>query len=309
MITNIFSRSNPMNFLICIATLLLVFIFSSINVYRLELDTTESILHFSVFFLLVFTIFLIDFIAKKSTLNKSDSYAIVFFTLFLLLIPETLLDFSVALSNIFVLLAFRRLVSLHSLIQPKQKILDASIWISIASIFEFWSLLFFILVFISILIYASTDFRNWLIPFVGFFSIAILVALYAFIIDYTIIESIQNSVSIDFDFAYISDMFHSFSLGVFLVVLLLFLTFQILYFGNYLATLQNAIKKVLGLLIIGLMVYLFSDSKDNSLLLYCMAPLSIIGSNFINSLNREWLKNASLYILLILSCISFYLAL
>ena len=85
--------------------------------------------------------------------------------------------------------------------------------------------------------------------------------------------------------------------------------FQILYLRNYLATQQNSIKKVVALLIVGLMVYLFSDSKDNSLLLYCMAPLSIIGSNFINSLNREWLKDASLYTLLVLSCISFYLVL
>lgn len=309
MITNIFSRSNPMNFLICISILLLAFIFVSIKAYTNEFGFTESIGFFSVFFLLSFSVFLTDFIAKKSNLNKSDNYAILFFTFFLLLIPETLSDFSVVCSNLFVLLAFRRLASLQSLIHSKQKIFDASIWISIASIFEFWSILFFVLVFVSILIYASNDLRNWLIPLVGVFAVTISVVLYAFIFDYAVIESIQNDAVVVFDFRHITEMLHSFSLAIFLITLLLFMLFQVLYLRNYLATQQNSIKKVLALLIIGLMVYLFSDSKDNSLLLYCMAPLSIIGSNFINSLNREWLKDASLYTLLVLSCISFYLVL
>lgn len=303
MIAKIFSRANPMNFLICIAILLLGFILSSVKIYRSDVGTAESIAYFSIFFLLVFTIFLTDFIAKKSNLNKSDNYAIVFFVLFLLLIPETLSDFSVVMSNVFVLLAFRRLVSLQSLILSKQKILDASIWISIACVFEFWSILFFILVFVAILIHVSSDFRNWLIPFVGISAVAILVALYAFIVDFGIIDSIRDKAVLDFNFGNIN----SFSFSAFLVVLVVLLIFQVIHFQNYLATLQNSIKKVIALLIIGLFVYLFSIEKNNGFLLFCIAPLSLIGSNFINSLHKEWLKDTYIYILLILSCISFYL--
>lgn len=303
MIAKIFSRANPMNFLICIAILLLGFILSSVKIYSSDVGTAESIAYFSIFFLLVFTIFLTDFIAKKSNLNKSDNYAIVFFVLFLLLIPETLSDFSVVMSNVFVLLAFRRLVSLQSLILSKQKILDASIWISIACVFEFWSILFFILVFVAILIHVSSDFRNWLIPFVGISAVAILVALYAFIVDFGIIDSIRDKAVLDFNFGNIN----SFSFSAFLVVLVVLLIFQVVHFQNYLATLQNSIKKVIALLIIGLFVYLFSNEKNNGFLLFCIAPLSLIGSNFINSLHKEWLKDTYIYVLLILSCISFYL--
>lgn len=303
MIAKIFSRANPMNFLICITILLLVFVLSSVKIYRSDIGTTESIAYFSIFFLLVFTIFLTDFITKKSNLNKSDNHAIVFFVLFLLLIPETLSDFSVVMSNVFVLLAFRRLVSLQSLTLSKQKILDASIWISIACVFEFWSILFFILIFVAILIHVSSDFRNWLIPFVGFSAVVILVALYAFIVDFGIIDSIRDKAVLDFNFGNIN----SFSLSAFLVVLVVLLIFQVVHFQNYLATLQNSIKKVIVLLIIGLFVYLFSNEKNNGFLLFCIAPLSVIGSNFINSLHKEWLKDTYIYVLLILSCISFYL--
>ncbi len=307
MITNIFSRSNPMNFLICIAILLLAFICVWLKAYQSEFDIAESTVYLSSFVLLAFSIFLIDFIVKKSNLNKSDNYAIILFTFFLLLIPETLLDFSVILSNLFVLLAFRRLVSLHSLIHSKQKILDASVWISIAAIFEFWSILFFILIFVSILIYGTNDFRNWFIPFVGFFAITIIVLLYAFMIDYSLIEYVQNNAILVFNWESITERFQVYSSAIFLAITILFILFQILYIRNYLATVQNAIKKVVALLAIGIIVYLFSDQKNNSLLLYSMAPLSMVGSNFINSLNRDWIKDASLYLLLILSAVSLYL--
>src|SRR5690554_451446 len=306
MITNIFSRSNPMNFLICLVILLLAFIFSSIKMYRADFSITESIAYFSIFFVLIFTMFLTDFIAKKSNLNKNDSYAIILFTLFLLLIPETLSDFSVVVSNAFVLLALRRLVSLQSLSQSKQKILDASIWISIASIFEFWSILFFLLIFIGIILYVSNDFRNWIIPLVGLFSVFILLSLYAFIIDYGIFDYIFDKAVVKLDFSDISAIFQSFYVVVFLVIFITFLVSQLINFRNYLASLQNTIKIMVGLLLLALFVYLISENK-HSLLLYCIGPLSIIGSNFINSLNRDWLKDALLYTVVILSCISFFL--
>lgn len=303
MIAKIFNRANPMNFLVCMLFLFIAFVLAFINKHNF----TENIQVFLIFPILVFSVFLTDFIARKNKINKNDNYAVLIFTILLLLLPDSFLNFSVALSNVFILFAFRRLVSLQSLVQTKQKILDASIWISIASVFEFWSILFFVLVFVAILIHVSSDFRNWLIPFVGFLSVTIMVALYAFMIDYSIISQIQNKTALNFNFEYISEMFHSFSLGIFLTIFFFFLVFQILRLGNYLATLQNSIKKVLVFLVIGFFVYLFSDQKNNGLLLYCAAPLSVIGSNFINSIQKEWIKNTFIYALLVLSCISFYL--
>ena len=299
MIAKIFSKANPMNFVIGMFFLLTAFVITLIS----KFDFTGNIQVLSVFPILAFSVFLMNFISQKNKINKSNSYAILIFTMLLLLIPESFLSFSVVLSNLFVLLAFRKLVSLQSGIQPKQKIFDASVWIAVASVFEFWSVLFFALVFVSILIHVSNDFRNWLIPFVGAFAVVILVALYAFIIDFGIIDLIWHNAVLDFNFGAI----HSFALGTFMIVMLLLLIFQIAYSKNYLAKKQNAIKKVIALLVIGFLVYLFSNEKNNGLLLYCVAPLSIIGSNFINSLHRDWLKDTYIAVLLILSCISFYL--
>jgi hypothetical protein len=46
------------------------------------------------------------------------------------------------------LLALRRLISLQSMKASKEKIFDASLWVFIASLFHFWSILFIVLIFI-----------------------------------------------------------------------------------------------------------------------------------------------------------------
>lgn len=309
MITNIFGRSNPMNFVVCMLLLLTAFIFVAINKYDFATKFSENIQFLSVFPLLVFSVFLTGFIAKKNNINKGDDYALLLFTLLLLLIPDVFTDFSIIMSNVFVLLAFRRLASLQSLILPKEKIFDASLYIVLASAFEFWTILFLLLVFVSVIIHVSGDFRNWLIPFVGVATATVLVGLCALIFDLNIVNLIQADSIPDFNFDYLTDRFHSFSLGAFVVMILLFLVVQIMSYGNYLATLQNAIKKVITFLMIAFVVYLISNEKYNGLLLYCIAPLSIIGSNVINSLYKKWMKEALIILLLVSGILSFYFCL
>jgi hypothetical protein len=63
---------------------------------------------------------------------------------------------------------------LHSLKASKEKIFDASLWVFIAALFHFWSILFILLIFIAILFHVARDYRNWFLPIIAFFSIAIL---------------------------------------------------------------------------------------------------------------------------------------
>ena len=65
--------------------------------------------------------------------------------LFLLFFPSIWNDFNLLISNFFILLALRRLLSMHSAKAPKEKIFDASLWIFFASFFHFWSILFILL--------------------------------------------------------------------------------------------------------------------------------------------------------------------
>src|SRR5690554_4400005 len=226
MITNIFSRSNPMNFVVIAILLFIAFSLTALTYYTPDFTFKQSVVLFAVFPVLLFSVFFIDFISKKNNLNKNDTYSILFFTFFLCSLPDLFIDFQVVLSNLFVLFALRKLLSLQSLIAPKQKIFDASFWIATAAVFQWEALLFLVLVFVSIIIHVSNDFKNWIIPFVGVFAVAILVVLYALMFDYEFISVFLSKFYIGFNYQNIIGLFDSFSSASFVILLFLFLLFQ-----------------------------------------------------------------------------------
>jgi hypothetical protein len=88
------------------------------------------------------SVFITNFISKKNGLSKDSAYT-VFFILLIVFFPSVLDNVNLVVANFFILLAFRRLISLQSLKASKEKIFDASFWIIVAALFQFW--VFFIL--------------------------------------------------------------------------------------------------------------------------------------------------------------------
>src|SRR5690606_33234542 len=105
MITNIFSRSNPMNFAIIAILLLIPFVWIALTHYDSDFSISDRIAFFPLYPLLLFVAFLIDSMSKKNALNKGDDYTLLFFALFLCLIPDVFKNFSVVISNLFLLFA------------------------------------------------------------------------------------------------------------------------------------------------------------------------------------------------------------
>lgn len=305
MITKIFSKSRPVH--LVISNLLVMISFVFVFIYKESAASfAETTTMYVIIPLVLFSIFLIDFIAKRNHINKNDDYAILFYTLFLFLIPGVFLEFSVVLSSVCILLALRRLVSLQSHVGVKQKIFDASLWVGLAAIFEFWSILFFALIFIAVIIHVSNDFRNWIIPFVGFFAVLILFVLYALGFNFEVLDTIEDKMIIGFDFNDIANLFYAIPTATLLSFLFVVLVFQIMVVSSYLAIMQNTIKIIIAMLFIGVFVYLFSSEKHDGLWLYCFAPLAIMASNFISAIKRVWIKEGIVIVLLLLSMYSFW---
>src|SRR5690606_36426599 len=172
MLASVFNKSRPINYaLIGIFLVLVYFLYLSKDTYW-----TQSYFLIAqkagLFLVLTFSVFLVNFITRKNNLSRDNTYAMFLFVVFMVLFPTTLVNTNVIISNFFILLALRRLVSLQSLITPKEKIFDASFWIFLAALFHFWSIIYILLVFISIVFHVSRDYRNWLIPFIAFFAVA-----------------------------------------------------------------------------------------------------------------------------------------
>ncbi|WDO13837.1 DUF6427 family protein [Flavobacterium sp. WW92] len=306
MITSVFSKSRPLNYII-ISALLFICYFLYLQKAPELVDSVNGIMtRTGLLLLLIGSLFIINFVTKKNGLSKDNSYTFLFFFSFLILFPTTLVNTNLIISNFFILLALRRLISLQSLLTPKEKIFDASLWIFLAAIFHFWSILFILIVFVSILFHVSRDYRNWVLPFISFFAVGVIALMYALIFDQSLIETIVDSALIDFNFNYFTNNYQNFALSLYLVTATFFFITQALTLPNKPLNMQSSYKKIIVAFIIGAVVFLISSDKNNSLLIYTFAPVAIMATNHIESMQVNWLKETFVYVIVGCSVLTFF---
>jgi hypothetical protein len=306
MITSVFSKSRPANYII-ITTLLVVCYFLYLQNFPESLQTLEGIgAKLALLLVLVGALFIINFVTKKNGLSKDNSFAFLFFFSFLILFPTTLGNTDLILSNFFILLALRRLISLQSLLTPKEKIFDASLWIFVASIFHFWSILFILIVFVSILFHVSRDYRNWVLPFIAFFSVGIIGLMYAMIFDKSLIGSVIDSAYVDFNFNYFTNNYQNFALSLYVVIALFFFVTQALSVPSKPLNMQSSYKKIIVAFILGAIVFLISSDKNNSMLIFTFAPVAIMATNQVEAMQINWMKETIVYVIVVCSLLTFF---
>ena len=190
------------------------------------------------------------------------------------------------------------MVSLQTLKAPKEKIFDASLWIFVASLFQFWALLFILLVYISIFFHVSRDYRNWLLPFVAFFTTLVIFISYALLFDISIIGVYLEKAVVNFNIDYFTNSFQNLSLSIYTVFAVFFLFSSIFTLTNKPLNLQASYKKMIFAFIIGVSIYIISPNKNNDILVFTFLPLSIMATNTIeysqNNLKNELILGVSI---------------
>ena len=174
MISSVFGKTKPVNYIILLAFLFLFYWYVQLMVFQLDISSTTIFQQGLVAGVLLFMIFLVNFIVRRNQINEANSYAILFFTLLFVVFPEVFRDNNAILCCLFVLLATRRLISLRTLKKVPQKIFDATLWVLVASLFYDWAVLFLIAVYAALYFYQSKGIKNWLIPFVAFLTMAMI---------------------------------------------------------------------------------------------------------------------------------------
>lgn len=167
MISSFFSKTKPIHYILVLV--FLFFLYFTVNILwsNNQLDANFIISNLGITTILLFSVFVVNFVIKRNKLTGTNSFAILFYTLFMLVYPKTLLDSNVIFCSFFLLLATRRIISLKSLKEVRYKIFDASLWIAVSSLFYDWAAIYFILVFIAIYFYVPKNPRNWIIPLVA----------------------------------------------------------------------------------------------------------------------------------------------
>ena len=163
MISSIFEKTKPINFIIVLVFLFLFYWSVQFHLLDYTFTDIEIVPSIVVLTILLFSVFVVDFVVKRNKLTGTNSFAILFFTMLFVVFPETLGDSNAVFTSFFLLLAMRRLLSIKSLKNIKLKIFDSGLWICISSIFYEWSILYLLLVFAAIYIYDPKNIRNWLV--------------------------------------------------------------------------------------------------------------------------------------------------
>ena len=306
MITSVFKKSTPLNLILVVILMLVFFLLYQIQ----DLTWTDSLVSIlkksGLFLVLLGSVFITNFVAKRNGLSKDSSYTIFFYFLFLLFFPSVLNNVNLVASNFFVLLALRRLISLQSLKASKEKIFDASLWIFLATLFHFWSIIFILLVFISIITHVSRDYRNWILPFIALFIVGILFLIYATVFDLDVIEYIIKSVQINFEIDYFTNSYQNGALSIYATIALFFLVSMFNSLSNRPQLLHTSFNKIIISFFIGALIFLVSSNKSNELLLFTFAPLAVMATAHIEIPQEKLTQEIVMYVLIACSLFAFF---
>ncbi len=306
MITSVFKKSTPIN-LILVVILMLVFFL----IYQFQdltwTNSAYSILKKAMLFVvLLVSIFITNFIAKKNGLSKDSSYTVFFYFLLLLFFPSGLDNVNLILSNFFVLLALRRLISLQSLKASKEKIFDASLWIFVAALFHFWSILYIVLVFISIIFHVSRDYRNWVLPFIAFFAVGIISMLFSVIFHKDVLRYINTNAITNFNIDYFTNNYQNITFSIYLTIALFFVISMFVSLPNRPLVLNSSYKKIIGSFFIGIVIFAVSSNKSNDLLVFTIAPLAMMATSHIEVKQLQLKQEMVLAVFILCSLFVFF---
>lgn len=306
MITSVFKKSTPLNYSLVVILILVFFFMFQIKDPSWVTSYFLAFQKVSLLCFIVASFFMINFVVKKNGLSKDNGYAILFYLLFILFFPTLFNNTNVIYANFFILLALRRLISLQSLKASKEKIFDASFWIFVASLFQFWSILFIILVFISIVFHVSRDYRNWVLPFVALLAVAILFYMTTLIFNIDIVSFFQERASIDFRINYFKNNAENAALSIYTAVALFFVTSMLMTISNRPQIVHSSYKKIVAYFFIAVFVFIISPDKSNDLLLFSIAPLAIMATAHVEYMQQKLNNEIVYYTLIVCSLILFF---
>ncbi|WP_299363799.1 DUF6427 family protein [Winogradskyella sp.] len=305
MITSIFSKSKPINLIIVSVFIVLVFLISNFSTLFSNID--ETIKAVVKLMIALFSLFLLDFIISKNNLTKKNSYAIMTFGLLFGMFPEILKYSDLLFANVFVLLALRRLISLHSNLYIKKKLFDAGFWIMLATLFYFWSILFFALVIVALIYHSKNDIKNTIIPFAGIATVIMMLLAYNIIMHDTYIRpsDFERYASLDFTVYNSKERILKFT------ILFTSFVWTLVYFFRTISDKNKKLRPSFFLVawasVIAILIAIIAPIKNGSEFIFLFAPFAIIMANYIEVISDSWFKEVFISLLLIAPILSLLL--
>jgi hypothetical protein len=299
MITRFFSTSKPIHLVLVSFFVFGLFLVIRFGYYSEGIDSTQILKELVLYSVTILSIFVLSFFVNKNNLTKQNSFKILFFSLLLACIPETIQHGNIIISNVFILFAIRRIISLRSNLSIKKKLFDAAFWIVLASLFYFWSILFLILVFAALIFYSIGQINNWIIPFTGILTVVLIVVCYYILTENSFGDINRYVDGLSFDFSNYNKLSLIISITIILSLGLWALFFYIRKLQDKTRAYRPSFILILMALIIGSTIVILAPNKNGSEFIFLFGPLAIIMTNYIESIKETWFAEVFVWLLII----------
>ncbi len=168
MLSSFFRSSKPVHFIITF--LMVIFTLGYVVIDHPSLDYKDLWIPVAA----ALSVALFHFIAMKNEFISNNSYGIWIYSCLLIIIITYSSSIQSFIAYLFLLFALRRVLSMRTGNQMTRKIFDASLWIAVACAFYSWSIVFFAIVFLSIIIHAFKNLKFWVIPLIAVTTVIVI---------------------------------------------------------------------------------------------------------------------------------------
>ena len=299
MLTSFFGKSSPINFLLLGIFIAVFCVLKVVLDHGFVLQWQEIASQIFIIVLLVFSMLLLDFMVRKNYLNTSNTFAIFIFSCLVAMLP-VMQHLGMVMAQFFLLMALRRIFSMTSEKNMEKKILDASLWILLASYFYFWSILGVIFLYIAILKLPRKPFRYLLIPVVGLLGMFLITAALFLMKDNSFAWLSTYAKPISFNFT----AYGSVEVGVFLTFFFSVLIWSVFFRISKLPDIPKKFRsnylQVIFSVIVSVFIALFSEIKIVTELIFLAAPSAIVIAGYLEKNGDVWFKEILAWTFLVL---------
>lgn len=294
MISSIFGKTKPINHIIVLAFLFIFYWLVHFFLLNTIFSFVELLSKAVVLCILLFSIFVVDFIIKRNKMTGPNSFAMLFYGLLMVVFSETLADDNAVLCSFFLILSTRRLISIRSLKNIKLKIFDATLWVMVSSVFYDWAIVYLLLVFVAIYIYEPKNIRNWIVPLTGIFTF--------FAIGYGVLILMNNNqflvehyqFTFEFNIAHFLNWGNSSKLIVYVLLTLLAIIYSFLKLGKSGLGKIVTMRLVVLSFIIGIFLKILETSQNADPIMVTFFPSVIFMTNYIEAIKKPNIKEVVL---------------
>src|SRR5690606_33418392 len=136
-------------------------------------------------------------------------------------------------------------------------------------------------IYLTIIWYASEDYRNWIIPFVALLTVAILFYTYTLINQVDLPTFWIDNFNVGFNFNYFDNVYQNIGLYFFATVAEFFTVYQLTNLISIATNQVTLYKDIVLCFILDVTIVILTPEESYGLLVFSFFPLSRIGGNFI----------------------------